>query len=62
MESYGVAKASVYTIGSKPGCDGNQGPISLPPGYEDAAKAAAAIQLEKAGVRLGLVLNRALGG
>ena len=59
-DSYAVAKASVYTLGSKPGCDRDEAPISPPAGYAIAARAAAAVQLQKAGVRLALVLNRAL--
>jgi hypothetical protein len=60
-DSYAVAKASVYTIRSRPGCDRDQSPISLPADYANAARATAAVQLQKAGVRLALVLNRALG-
>jgi hypothetical protein len=60
MESFGVAKASVYTIGSKPGCDADAAPISLPAGYEDQSKTVVAAQLKKAGVRLAWVLNRSL--
>jgi hypothetical protein len=61
MESYGVAKQSVYTIGSKPGCDRDQAPLSLPAGYGDVAKEVAALQIEKAGVRLARMLNADLG-
>jgi hypothetical protein len=61
MESYAVAKASVYTLGSKPGCDANAAPINLPSGYEDRSKTVVAAQLKKAGVRLAWALNRALG-
>jgi hypothetical protein len=59
MESYGVARSAVYTLNSKPGCAGDQGPTNLPAGYDQTAKAAATVQLEKAGVRLALLLNRA---
>lgn len=59
LESYGVAKTSVYTIGSKPGCD-DKTPVALPSGYAETAKAVAALQLERAGVRLAAVLNKAL--
>jgi hypothetical protein len=58
-ESFDVARRSVYTIGSKPGCDGGQGPIPLPAGYADAAKVVVTEQLQKAGIRLALVLNSA---
>jgi hypothetical protein len=60
-DSYAVAKASVYIVGSKPGCDRDQAPVSLPARYADAAQGVASVQLQKAGVRLALVLNRALG-
>jgi hypothetical protein len=61
LEGFHVAQSAVYTIGSKPGCTSNPSPISLPPGYEAAAREVATVQLEKAGVRLAAVLNRALG-
>lgn len=61
MESYGVAVAVAYTAGSRPGCDADAAPITLPPGYDRRALAAATIQLERAGVRLALELDRALG-
>ncbi|MDB5736718.1 MAG: Nuclease [Sphingomonas bacterium] len=60
MESYGVARQVAYTIGSPAGCTSDAAPIALPAGYEEKAEAAATIQLERAGVRLALLLNRAL--
>lgn len=61
MESFEIAKSTGYTIGSKPGCASDTAPIPLPAGYDTAAQAAVALQLKKAGVRLALELNRALG-
>lgn len=61
MESFALAKSAAYTIGSKPGCASDTAPIALPAGYDAAAQAAVALQLKKAGVRLALELNRALG-
>lgn len=61
MESYDVARSTAYTIGSPPGCPSDAAPVPLPAGYEDKAKAAAALQLERAGVRLALLFDRALG-
>ena len=60
LESFGVAKAVVYTIGSRPGC-GDAAPISLPSGYDLKARKAATLQLQKAGVRLAWILNTTLG-
>lgn len=60
-DSYAVAKSTVYTLGSAPGCGEDGAPIALPPGYADQALAAARLQLQKAGVRLAFVLNHALG-
>lgn len=60
-ESFDVARTKVYTIGSKPGCAPDPSPVSLPPGYDQAARDIVALQLEKAGVRLAAVLNHALG-
>jgi hypothetical protein len=59
METYRVAKAKVYVIGSKPGCDRDTALIPLPAGYDAQARQVAAKQMEKAGVRLANVLNRA---
>ena len=59
QEAFAVARSVAYTINSQPGC-GDAAPISLPAGYDAKAQAAAAVQLERAGVRLALVLNRAL--
>jgi hypothetical protein len=61
LEGFGVAQAAVYTLGSKPGCASDASPLILPPDYDDTARKVATIQLEKAGVRLAAVLNRALG-
>jgi len=61
MESFEIARTTAYTLGSRPGCDGNQGPIDLPSGYAETARRTAAVQLEKAGVRLAVVLNGAFG-
>jgi hypothetical protein len=60
-ESYQVARSAAYTLGSPAGCNSDPTPIALPAGYDARAKAAASIQLERAGVRLALLLNRALG-
>jgi hypothetical protein len=62
MESYGIAKRSVYAIGSKPGCDRDASPLNLPDAYASSAKSVAALQLEKAGVRLAAILDADLAG
>ena len=61
QESYSVAKSSVYTLNTSPGCGRDAAPISLPDAYVAQARATAALQLERAGVRLAKVLNAALG-
>jgi hypothetical protein len=61
LEGFDIAKNVVYTIGSKPGCAPDPSPLNLPPGYDKTARDTAAVQLEKAGVRLAAVLNGALG-
>ncbi len=58
-ESFGIAKASVYTLGSTPGCGTGSAPIAFSSVYQEQAQAAARVQLEKAGVRLATILNRA---
>jgi hypothetical protein len=62
QEAYGVARSVAYTVGSPAACQQDAAPITLPAGYDAKAQAAAALQLERAGVRLGVVLNQALAG
>jgi hypothetical protein len=64
MESYAIAKSTVYSLPAKAGCDEPgtttpTAPITLPAGYEAAARGAITTQLGRAGVRLAYVLNRA---
>ena len=59
-EAFQVARSTVYEIGSPPGCHSDVAPIALPSGYEASAQAAAQVQLQRAGVRLAMVLNTAL--
>ena len=60
QESYAVAKSVAYTLNTPAGCSQDASPITLPDAYVAAAQDAADLQLEKAGVRLAWVLNRAL--
>jgi len=60
MESFALAKSTAYALPSLPTC-GQSASVTLSPAYEAAAQKVAATQLEKAGVRIALVLNRALG-
>ena len=59
MESNQVAKAVVYTLGSQPGCSSGLR-YDLSADYDAAALKAAKIQLQRAGVRLAVLLNAAL--
>jgi hypothetical protein len=61
QEGFDIAKAKVYTVGSKPGCFPDSSPVSLPAGYEEMAREVVTVQLQKAGVRLAAILNRSLG-
>ena len=61
LEGFDIARTKVYTVGSKPGCAPDRSPVSLPPRYDEMAREVVGIQLQKAGVRLAAVLNRALG-
>ena len=63
MESHRVAERVTYSLQSQPGCGSSQdGPrYDLPVGYDAAAIKAARIQLQKAGVRLAVLLNKAVG-
>jgi len=60
MESFAVAKNVAYTLGSSAGCTSDAAPIPLPAAYDAKAKETARLQIERAGVRLALLLNRAL--
>ncbi len=60
QEAFQVARTAAYTIGSPAGCQSDASPIALPDGYAERAQGAAAVQLERAGVRLGTMLNAAL--
>jgi len=60
MEAFQVARTTAYRVGSPAGCQSDAAPIAAPAGYDAAAQAAVALQLERAGVRLASVLNRAL--
>lgn len=60
LETFGVAKSTAFWPGAPAGCARDAAPVDLPPGYDAAAAVTVAQQLEKAGVRLGGVLNTAL--
>ena len=59
MESFALSKKDAYALPSRPGC-GDHAFIALSASYQTAAKADAARQLQKAGVRIAMVLNRDL--
>lgn len=59
MESFSAAKTA-YRLNPPAGCDPNSAPVAVPPGYDAAARQVVAGQLERAGIRLAALLNRAL--
>jgi hypothetical protein len=59
METFEVGRKIAYDLPSRPTC-AEQGSVALLPGYQAQARTAAALQLEKAGVRMATLLNRAL--
>jgi hypothetical protein len=59
LETHWVARRVVYAPPPAPRCQSGS-PLNLSPDYGARARAAAREQLERAGVRLGLLLNRAL--
>jgi hypothetical protein len=61
LESHQVAETVVYSLKSPPGCPQDATPIAPPANYEADVRGAVTTQLQKAGVRLAYVLNRALG-
>ena len=58
-ESFAAAKSSAYTINSPSGCASEVAPIPLSAAYQAQALQVARQQIEKAGVRLAVVLNAA---
>lgn len=59
METFDVARKVAYQLPSLPTCD-DRASITLSPAYVAAADKTAAVQLEKAGIRMAYVINRAL--
>ena len=59
MESFQLAKREAYALPDRPTC-GDHRSVVLPGAYGAAATRDAAVQLEKAGVRLAALLNRSL--
>jgi hypothetical protein len=60
-ETEAVAMTTAYSFHTQPRCEQNPAPLALPQGYDEVAQAAAATQLERAGVRLAVALEKALG-
>lgn len=59
MESFELGRKDVYSLAFRPGCDDHE-TVALTTEYETTASQDAGLQLEKAGVRMATVLNRAL--
>ena len=60
MESFQIARRDVYALPTRPTC-GQRGSVALSAAYQAAARRDAAVQLEKAGIRMAALLNRTLG-
>jgi hypothetical protein len=61
MESFQLSRKDVYALPSQPTC-ATRGSVTLTPAYQAVAARDAAIQLERAGIRMATLLNWALGG
>lgn len=59
LESFQLARRDAYALPDRPTCEERRS-VALSSAYEAAAERDAAVQLEKAGVRLAAVLNREL--
>ena len=59
MESFQIARRDVYALPTRPTC-GQHGSVALSAAYQAIARRDAALQLEKAGIRMAALLNRAL--
>jgi hypothetical protein len=59
-ETNAIAFSTAYSFRTQPRCEQSPTPLLLPNGFDEAAQTAAATQLERAGVRLAAVLEKAL--
>ena len=59
MESFLLSRKDAYALPAKPTCN-DRGSVGLSAAYQVTAQRDAAKQLEKAGVRMAILLNRAL--
>jgi len=59
MESFQVARGDAYRLPARPTCS-QHGSVALSAAYQTVAQRDAAMQLEKAGIRMAFLLNRAL--
>jgi hypothetical protein len=59
-ETNAVAVSIAYSFPTPPRCERDMAPLELPKGYDARAQLTAATQLERAGIRLAVVLERAL--
>ena len=60
MESFQLGRKDAYALPSRPTC-ADHGSVALTAAYQATAQRDAALQLEKAGVRMAALLNRDLG-
>lgn len=60
MDSFSIARKDAYALPARPTC-AVPGSVALSPAYQAAAQRDAALQLEKAGVRMAALLNQAIG-
>jgi hypothetical protein len=59
METFAVGQSVAYDLPSRPTC-ADHGSVALPAAYQAHARIAAAVQLERAGIRMATLLNGAL--
>jgi hypothetical protein len=59
MESFQLGREDVYALPSRPTC-ADHGSVALTAAYQATARRDAALQLEKAGLRMAVLINRAL--
>ncbi|MDH7973213.1 S1/P1 nuclease [Sphingomonas sp. AR_OL41] len=59
-ETNAVALGTAYSFATQPRCEQSPTPLTFPKGYDEAAQRAAATQIERAGVRLAVVLEKAM--
>lgn len=62
LEAFELSKRFAYRLDAPAGCQPDAAPVPLPSGYDEQARRIVALQLERAGVRLAMLLDESVPG